>query len=180
VFNKNLLFSLLFLTTLISLSISTGCATTSGDVYKTGSFTLENCRIGILSLNGYNISQAEDEVSFHILKAGGIPIEGSNINKIIAEQNFQLSDFVDNDTAVKIGKLIGAKFVIMGSTSEPRFENVANFSDNTWQTCSLTFTARIVDVESAKIIVSGRANASRGYADRALSDAIAKFFYDIK
>ena len=36
---------------------------------------------------------------------------------ILAEQNFQLSGYVDDDSAVSIGKFLGATVVITGSIS---------------------------------------------------------------
>jgi hypothetical protein len=44
-------------------------------------------------------------------------VERRNIDIIRAEQNFQLSGEVDDDTAVSIGRLIGAALVITGSIS---------------------------------------------------------------
>jgi curli biogenesis system outer membrane secretion channel CsgG len=44
-------------------------------------------------------------------------VDRQNLELIRAEQNFQLSGEVDDDTAVSIGRLIGAAMVIIGSIS---------------------------------------------------------------
>ena len=45
-------------------------------------------------------------------------IERKAIDKIMAEQNFSNSDRADSTTAAKIGKLIGADAIIMGSITQ--------------------------------------------------------------
>jgi curli biogenesis system outer membrane secretion channel CsgG len=47
-------------------------------------------------------------------------IERKAIDKIMAEQNFSNSDRADSTTAAKIGKLIGADAIIMGSDATIR------------------------------------------------------------
>jgi TolB-like protein len=44
-------------------------------------------------------------------------IERGDIDTVLREQNFQLSGFVDDDSAVSIGKLLGATVVITGSVN---------------------------------------------------------------
>jgi hypothetical protein len=46
-------------------------------------------------------------------------VDRRNIDLIRAEQNFQLSGEVDDDTAVSIGHFIGAAIVITGTISSP-------------------------------------------------------------
>jgi hypothetical protein len=44
-------------------------------------------------------------------------VERSDVDKVLSEQNFQLSGYVDDDAVVSIGKFIGAQVVITGSIS---------------------------------------------------------------
>jgi len=44
-------------------------------------------------------------------------VDRSDINAVFAEQNFQLTGYVDDDAIVSIGKFIGANVVITGSIS---------------------------------------------------------------
>ena len=65
-------------------------------------------------------------------------IERSRIDDIIGELKFQQSGLVDNDTAVEMGKLLGARLIITGS-----FDRTG---------ADLVITARIVDVETGEIL----------------------------
>lgn len=64
-------------------------------------------------------------------------IEGTLRNKVLEEIEFQQSKYVDIKSAVKIGKMLGAKNIVIGSYQ---------VNENT-----ISITSRIVDVESGKI-----------------------------
>ena len=68
-------------------------------------------------------------------------VERGRINEIIAEQDLGASDRVDNNTAAEIGRIVGAKYMVLGSF-------VDFFGD-------FRIDARIVDVETS---VTVRAN----------------------
>jgi hypothetical protein len=74
-------------------------------------------------------------------------VDRRNIDLIRAEQNFQLSGEVDDDTAVSIGHFIGAAIVITGTISRPY--NGAKY-----------LRLKALDVETGKI----RAMASRRFS----------------
>jgi curli biogenesis system outer membrane secretion channel CsgG len=50
-----------------------------------------------------------------MIKNGFIIIDRIQLDKIRLEQNFQLSREVEDETAVSIGKLVGADIIITGS-----------------------------------------------------------------
>ena len=64
-------------------------------------------------------------------------VERARIDQIIQEQNFQLSGAVSDETAVSIGKFLGAQIIIVGDIS------------GTGNTRRLVF--RALDVETGKI-----------------------------
>lgn len=64
-------------------------------------------------------------------------VERGQLQKALQELGYQASGFVDPDSAVAIGKQLGARYIVVGS--------VARFGD------SYTLNARIVAVESAEI-----------------------------
>ena len=75
-------------------------------------------------------------------------IDRATLNLVIEEQKFQLSDLVDKDQTVKIGKLLGAQFIAAG--------NVTRIEDQ------YTMSIRIIDVETGVIIsqVTGNTRGS--------------------
>lgn len=44
-------------------------------------------------------------------------VDRGNVDKVIEEQQLQLSGLVDSETAVQIGKLIGSQFIVIGDIS---------------------------------------------------------------
>ncbi len=70
-------------------------------------------------------------------------IDRNTIDLVIEEQEFQLSDLVDAERTVKIGKLLGAQFIVTGNLT--KIENLN------------TMSLRIIDVETGVIVsqVSG-------------------------
>ncbi|HEX9691002.1 MAG TPA: CsgG/HfaB family protein [Gemmatimonadales bacterium] len=74
-------------------------------------------------------------------------VERGRIKDLMAEQDLGASGRVDASTAAQIGKLVGAKYTIMGG-----FIEVNN---------SLTLTARVVDGETAEIVKADRVRGGR-------------------
>lgn len=72
-------------------------------------------------------------------------IERSAIDKIVSEQKIQASGFVDDKTAVKLGKIAGADALVLGNVS------VAG--------SAVKVSARIVDVETGETLIAQDATA---------------------
>jgi len=85
------------------------------------------------ALSSMLISDIESNVSSKRLQL----VERSQINKIIKEQNLQKSTAFDKSTSVKMGKLLGVSFVLVGDIF---------VLDN-----NLVITSRLVDVTSGDI-----------------------------
>lgn len=67
-------------------------------------------------------------------------IERGAIDEVIKEQNFGMSDVVDEQTAVKVGKIAGADAIVLGSVNvEQGFSKVS---------------ARLIDTETGETIVA--------------------------
>ena len=81
----------------------------------------QNANIAILNMMSSDVSAAEyaiDELEFSLVESKKFKIVDRRlISRILNEQNFQLSGDVDDDSAVSIGKLIGANIVVTGSIS---------------------------------------------------------------
>lgn len=67
-----------------------------------------------------------------------ILVERENIDKVLKEQNFQISGNVDDNTAKKIGNVIGVDYVCYGSIIELQ--------------TTIRLSGRIVDVQTGEII----------------------------
>lgn len=163
---------------LLCLALS-GCATGSADIVKNKQLVLSGMKVGIISVTGYEADISESKIAGEFLNKGAEVIERSQVSSILKEQDFQLTDRVDNATAVKIGKLIGARAVFIGSISQPSISYTANWKDNTWQNIIVIFSGRLIDVESGEIIMSGSATGKRGYENLAAIEAISNFFKDM-
>ncbi len=66
-----------------------------------------------------------------------IVVERAQLMKILDEQQLQVSGFIEQEDVVKLGKLLGIKYVIMGSATK-----IGSI---------YTINVRVVDVETAKI-----------------------------
>ncbi len=68
-------------------------------------------------------------------------VERGEVGRVLSEQRFQASGAVDSDTAVKLGKILGAGTILVGNLQKV---------DGMYQV-----NARLVNAETGKIIVSG-------------------------
>jgi lysophospholipase L1-like esterase len=77
--------------------------------------------IAVVSVSSRNVEDADfvvDELAYIIVSTGNYKVvDRKSLDAIRSEQNFQTSGDVDDDSAVSIGKLLGANIVITGSIS---------------------------------------------------------------
>lgn len=148
-------------------------------LYQKPGVNIYSKSIGLVEINGYESQTAEGKIAEQFLLKGIKIVERSRIITILREQGLQYSGAVDISTAVKIGKIIGVDAVFIGNLSQPTVSNTANLKDNTWSSYTITFTGRIIDVETGEILLSGSASGKRGYPNYAMLDAIDKFFKEV-
>ena len=90
-----------------------------------------------------NIAMMSDLLIHELVKQGNvIVVERKRLDKIMQEYAFQASPFVDIKTAKKLGQIVGADCIIVGS--------VATLG------CPLYITARMIDVEKGTILHSAK------------------------
>ncbi len=90
-----------------------------------------------------NIAIMSDLLVHELVKSGDVTVvERKRLDKIMQEYAFQSSPFVDIKTAKKLGKGLGADYIIVGS--------VASLG------CPLYITARMIDVEKGAILHSAK------------------------
>jgi hypothetical protein len=74
--------------------------------------------VGIDSPNPHESAFYVNELTLQFVNSKNYTVvERSNIEAVLAEHDFQLSGYVDDDAMVSIGKFIGAQVVITGSIS---------------------------------------------------------------
>jgi curli biogenesis system outer membrane secretion channel CsgG len=94
--------------------------------------------ISITAPDSFEGDYALEELTLLLVKAQKFRIvDRGNLDVIRAEQRFQLSGEVDDETAVSIGHLIGAAFVVTGAI-------------NPWE-MSKYLRLRVLDVETGRI-----------------------------
>ncbi|MCB1171250.1 MAG: hypothetical protein KDK25_12980 [Leptospiraceae bacterium] len=91
--------------------------------------------------------QFSDAIALHLMKTGRFDVlERSYLERVLREQHLQQTGLIDPDTGAKIGRILGARFIIVGEAIPLRYQDTAgNYHDNMVDTC----TIKIIDVESA-------------------------------
>ena len=101
-------------------------------------------------------NQVADKLTAKLAGQPGITvIDRASVDKIIKEQNFQNSDRSSSDTAVRIGKLLGAGEIVLVNVYDGGFTTHPEQSGNTTKTIgtqTLRANARLIDVESGAIL----------------------------
>ena len=89
------------------------------------------------------VGMMTDLLIHELVKTSGITVvERKNIDKVFSEYSFQANPYVDIKSAKKLGKGLGADCIIVGS--------IAGLG------CPLYVTARMIDVETGKILHSAK------------------------
>jgi len=74
------------------------------------------------TLDKHMAKVAENMISSVLLNFGRVALaERNELEKILAEQKFSNSDLVDESQAVRLGKLSGAKFIVVGTISSANY-----------------------------------------------------------
>lgn len=86
-----------------------------------------------------------------------ITVERDQFESIASEQKLSMSGLVTDDTAVQLGKILGCNYMLIGSVT--RYEHTTSTTD-LWMVAKkqeqavVTIDARIVDVETTKVVLS--------------------------
>src|SRR5580698_3946086 len=101
-------------------------------------------------------SQVTDQLTAKLAgKPGFTLIDRASVDKIIKEQNFQNSDRSSSDTAVRIGKLLGAAEIVLVNVYDGGFTTHQDVNGNTTKTIgtqTLRANARLLNVESGVVL----------------------------
>lgn len=140
---------------LLSLAV-VGCASLSGSGTHDPDYDFTKIdRVAVVSVEGASAvnreavqNQIANMFNQALLDKGFSPIERSQINKILKEQEFSRSDVTRAEGAVQIGRVLNADTVVI--------VNVPRYGDK------MEMSARMVDVETAEIVWSANGSASTG------------------
>ena len=122
-------------------------------------------KIIIGDIDGNIGTNVADLVSSRLFETGQFDIiDRSNLNKMLNEQSLNLSGAVDSDTAIKVGKLIGASALITGSANkkcdvkkwrqEPYKDNNGNWHQSHFRsiTAKVNSTLKVIDMSTGKVL----------------------------
>ena len=101
-------------------------------------------------LEPYEVRQLSTRLESELVKVGKYNVvERSKIDEILKEQKLQMSGFVEEEYLIDVGKMLGAKQVVLGS--------IGRITDDYY-----TITAKLVDVKSSEMIQSADYDAENG------------------
>jgi hypothetical protein len=122
-------------------------------------------RIAILPANGHFGAQetrlADGLTTDLVGKPGVAVIDRASVDRILKEQNFQNSDRSSADSAVRIGKLVGAGEIIVVSVQDFSYTTKQDKQPGTATTTGsvvLSANARLIEVETAVILAQPVSN----------------------
>lgn len=82
--------------------------------------------------------------------------EREEIKKAIDEQRLQMTDLIDQSTAVSIGRMVGAKYIVIGNVTGLTREGGTVYAH---------VAAKIVEVETGRVSVGGRGDGEKSGGD---------------
>ncbi|MBR2214445.1 MAG: hypothetical protein IJ849_01645 [Selenomonadaceae bacterium] len=90
-------------------------------------------------------------------------LERVDVDKLIAEHQFDRSGLVDVNTAAKLGKMLGAEYLLLGSVTDISREG---------SKYEARVGLRLVNVETASVDLAGRGKAEASSAKKGLEEAV--------
>ncbi len=92
-------------------------------------------------------------------------VERSRLKSIMNEQNLQAADLVDEDTAVKVGRMLGVHGVLVGSVSQYDMDKTTVYVyvvPVVSKDYKVGATVRLIDVSNGEVIYANSACGSSG------------------
>ena len=144
----------LYVSMILTVVIAEGCASQKGESYSRVGFNFGTLdKIAILDVSGAVHGEAAknqiaDYFNMELIQRGYTPVERSEVQKILKEQEFQASDITSNTDAAKAGKILNVPAVLL--------VNIPTYKED------MDMTAKIIDVEDGSILWVGSASGSTG------------------
>jgi len=132
--------------------LAAGCASGTGYVSQDYDFK-KAPRVGVVKVTGAVPSEAArvqlmDFFNMELLRKGFTPVERSQIEEVLSEQDFQRGDVTRPQNAAKVGRVLNVDTVVI--------LNVPTFGEK------ISMTAKMVDVEDGSLVWMGEGSGSTG------------------
>jgi hypothetical protein len=131
-----------------------GCASGKGEGYSLVGFNFaELDEVAILEVTGAVRGETvKNQIAtffeIELIKRGYSPIERTRVQALLKEQEFQSSDITSNMGAAEAGKVLNVPAVML--VNIPKYEE------------EMTMTAKLIDVEDARILWIGSGSGTTG------------------
>ncbi len=140
--------------TLLAALIVGGCATGKGESYIRADYDFNKVtKIAVVEVSGAVRGEAVknqigDFFSMELLKKGYTPVERAQVQTVLKEQKFQVSDVTTDEGAAKVGKILNVPVVML--------VNIPTYKED------MNMTAKMIDVEDGSILWIGSGSGSTG------------------
>ena len=131
-----------------------GCASSKGESYSLVGFNFaELDKVAILDVDGaVRGDTVKNQIGtffeIELMKRGYSPIERSQVQVLLKEQEFQASDITSNTGAAAAGKVLNVPAVLL--VNIPKYKQ------------EMTMTAKMINVEDARILWIGNGSGTTG------------------
>lgn len=147
---------------LVSLAIPSACSAGLSDYPTVAVIPFVN-QVTTRNLSEGDLESVRSIVDTGLVQSGYFSmVERARVDALLGEIEFGMSGLVDPGTAAKFGKMLGAQYVVIGSITgfgaDPKHRG----------NHMVKVSARMVEVETARIALAGRGTGSA----KAVSDAL--------
>jgi hypothetical protein len=142
-----------------------GCASGKGESYSLAGFNFaELDKVAILEVTGaVRGDTVKNQIGtffeMELMKRGYSPIERSQVQTLLKEQEFQASDITSNTGAAQAGRVLNVPAVML--------INIPKYKEE------MTMTAKMVNVEDARILWIGNGSGTTGKTFNTILGAVA-------
>ena len=161
-------FLLFFLCTLFTLFLPLTCSADNSAKPSVAvmPFADQSPRKGVV--NQEFLKSLREDVELEIVQTGRFrPLTRTDLDKLLAEIQFDNSGLVDPATAAQYGKMVGARYLVLGSITGLGTKKGSDYVANV--------SLRMIEVETAEIYIAGRGT---GKAKKDVHEALQKAVND--
>ncbi len=154
---------------ILSLTLFFGCAT-SKDFVRPGTNFSKYQRVAVLPLLDFPNQpqsgvQVADIISMRMLATGITILDRLQTAQLLSEQKFGMSGLSAEDTAPRIGRMLGVQAIISGSVNEwqtacNNVQFIAGAAPAILCTSAAGITLKLIDTETGQIVWAGSARGS--------------------
>ena len=156
-------FAKYFVVPMLCLASNFAMAANIKDYPRVAVMDFGNKAITSRGLRGHDMAMATEYAIYQLSACGWFDlIDYESLNAIAQMHRINMSGFVDQGTAVQMGRIAGAQFMVIGNvTGLTTKENIAALrahtanASNAQHVVNANVTLRIVDIETGRIVVAG-------------------------